>query len=356
MVPLWQFVNEFMESLFELDLRALHTIPQFLFLPGRLTNEYIRGRRRRYVRPFRLYLFASFFLFGVLALTTFDLSAVTGVASTAETNAEAAERLGEMNVPLGELAVVDDSLRGATLASMRQRLEARGLDSAAVQAAERALQETLRQSPRASDSRAPSARPSLPAASSSVDPPSPAQAGLALPSLGPRDELSRYVADSLNLNVSIGDATTNSRVEQLLRSKVARTIQEPRELVGIMIDKGPYLMFVLLPVFALLLKLLYVRQGRFYAEHIIFTLHMHALSFIAFAGATLLHTADSAWLNEAGTWMAVSPFLYVVLAMRHVYGQGLLKTLLKATTLLLLYSIILTVGLVLLAVAALALM
>jgi hypothetical protein len=123
-----------------------------------------------------------------------------------------------------------------------------------------------------------------------------------------------------------------------------------------MIDFGPYLMFLLLPVFALLLKLLYVRQGRLYAEHIIFTLHIHALAFVAFAISTLLDTADVAQLNDLSTWVAVSPFVYVVVAMWRVYDQGLPTTLAKSFLLFLTYSIILVVGLVLLAIAAVALM
>jgi len=50
-------------------MRVLWTLPKFLFLPGRLTKEYINGRRKRYIRPFRLYLFTTFVLFTVLAFT-----------------------------------------------------------------------------------------------------------------------------------------------------------------------------------------------------------------------------------------------------------------------------------------------
>jgi len=42
-VPVWHMVNESLEAVFELDLRVLHTLPTFLFRPGRLTKEYIGG-------------------------------------------------------------------------------------------------------------------------------------------------------------------------------------------------------------------------------------------------------------------------------------------------------------------------
>ena len=102
--------------------------------------------------------------------------------------------------------------------------------------------------------------------------------------------------------------------------------------------------------------MLYVRQGRLYAEHIIFTLHMHALAFVAFAVATLLDTTSVAQLSELGTWIAISPFVYVVVAMGRVYDQGWGATLLKAALLFIAYSLILLIGVVVLAIAAVALM
>src|SRR4029079_15269073 len=43
----------------------------------------------------------------------------------------------------------------------------------------------------------------------------------------------------------------------------------------------PNAVFLLLPVFTLILYLLYRKTGRFYAEHLIFTLHVHAFGFVA---------------------------------------------------------------------------
>jgi len=43
-VPIWHMINEALEAVVELDLRVLYTMPKFLFLPGRLTKEYLNGR------------------------------------------------------------------------------------------------------------------------------------------------------------------------------------------------------------------------------------------------------------------------------------------------------------------------
>ncbi len=82
----------------------------------------------------------------------------------------------------------------------------------------------------------------------------------------------------------------------------------------------PRLMFVLLPLFALLLKLLYLRQRRFYAEHFIFALHFHAFAFAIFS--LLLLLPGGPWTLLSVLWL----HLYLLLAMRHVYRQSWLMT------------------------------
>jgi hypothetical protein len=130
---------------------------------------------------------------------------------------------------------------------------------------------------------------------------------------------------------------------------IVRLLRDPGAFVDKMLDRAPYLMFLLVPTFALLLKGLYLRRGRLYLEHLIFALHVHALAFIAFAlsaGLGALGVAPSLHLDW---WLALSPFAYLFLAMRHVYGQSWLSTLNKMAILLIAYGIILAgavVGLV----------
>jgi hypothetical protein len=66
---LQQFMRETMGSLVAIDGRLWRTLHALLTRPGFLTREYLRGRRRYYVRPARLYLATSLILFAVLRLT-----------------------------------------------------------------------------------------------------------------------------------------------------------------------------------------------------------------------------------------------------------------------------------------------
>ncbi|MBT8078137.1 MAG: DUF3667 domain-containing protein [Gammaproteobacteria bacterium] len=65
--PLRQLAGEVVKETFDVDGRAFRSIRALLTRPGFLTNEYLRGRRRRYTPPLRLYLVISVLFFVVAA-------------------------------------------------------------------------------------------------------------------------------------------------------------------------------------------------------------------------------------------------------------------------------------------------
>lgn len=169
-------------------------------------------------------------------------------------------------------------------------------------------------------------------------------------------EFARLIRDSLDVPPLTGDPRTNAQIERILSTKGARAITHPREFLAGVTDRVPYMMFLLLPVFAVLLKLLYLPQGRLYMEHFIFTLHIHALVFFAFTAGVLMNEASAPAVNAAAEWVMASPVLYLIVAMRRIYRQGFLKTTLKAGVLLGAYSIVLTTGLAVLSILTVVLM
>ena len=65
---LGEFLHEFVGHYVALEGTLWRTLGLLLCRPGRLTREYLDGRRRHYVLPLRLYLTASFLFFLVLKL------------------------------------------------------------------------------------------------------------------------------------------------------------------------------------------------------------------------------------------------------------------------------------------------
>jgi hypothetical protein len=94
-------------------------------------------------------------------------------------------------------------------------------------------------------------------------------------------------------------------------------------------------MFVLLPTFALGLKLVYLNRHMRYTEHLVFALHVHAFWFLALA----LTLPAPSWLG--GLAVVAVPW-YTLAAMRRVYEGRRWPRLLRAALLSSLYGIVLS--------------
>lgn len=94
-----------------------------------------------------------------------------------------------------------------------------------------------------------------------------------------------------------------------------------------LLDNSSKLIFFLLPVFALLLKLLYLRKGFFYSEHLVFSIYYYNFVYLAASVQLLLSMVPGlAWLATLlGFWIV----FYLVFAMKRVYGQSWGKTIMK---------------------------
>lgn len=107
-------------------------------------------------------------------------------------------------------------------------------------------------------------------------------------------------------------------------------------------EQLPRLMFVLLPVFALLLKTLYFR--RLYFDHLIFAVHIHCVAYVILGlmlpFEQLANQRTPALILQLGllTYFCV----YIVLALRRVYGGGLPLSAAKGLVALVAYSILLS--------------
>ncbi len=63
LISLWELTRDAFGDLFELDSRIWRTLIPLALQPGKLTEEYLRGRRARFMPPFRTYLVLSLLFF-----------------------------------------------------------------------------------------------------------------------------------------------------------------------------------------------------------------------------------------------------------------------------------------------------
>jgi hypothetical protein len=110
-----------------------------------------------------------------------------------------------------------------------------------------------------------------------------------------------------------------------------------RQIGSELIEQSPKAAFLLLPVYALILKFLYARRKRYYVEHFIFALHVHAFAFLVFFLVLLIPERGA---PVEGLLLLSLP-VYIWLALKRVYAQGWLRTTLKWLLLGWLYLVLL---------------
>lgn len=108
-------------------------------------------------------------------------------------------------------------------------------------------------------------------------------------------------------------------------------------------DDLPRLMFVLLPVFALLLKVVYL--NRLYFDHLIFSLHLHSAAYVILA--MMMPLEELANRHIVLMILQVALFVYFlahfVIAVRRVYQSNWLAVAFKSTVVLFAYMIVVSV-------------
>lgn len=137
------------------------------------------------------------------------------------------------------------------------------------------------------------------------------------------------------------------RLRRRLHAEPAALAAEVRDGKDRFIGHWATAMFLLLPLFALWLKLLWLDTGRRYTEHLVFALHLHAFWF----AALLLCLPPLPWLRAL---TAGACLLYPLVALQRVYARRWWSTLLRAGLLLLLN--LFTIGFALAAVLILTLL
>jgi hypothetical protein len=273
-----EFLHEFVGHYVALEGKLWKSLGLLLFRPGRLTLEYLQGKRVRYVLPLRLYLTFSLIFFALF-------------------------KAGGVNVAKMDPA---DSKPPAAVHAQDKRT-ARGEDKLVAE----------RQARHASD------------------------------------EADKQVANEEDRS---GD-TDKVRLADKLRNAVAKISpklvehvdkfdglspeQQEHQLKAAFFGYVPYAVFALMPVFALLLKLLYLGSGRRYGEHVLFALHTNAFAFMTLS--LLMVVPGIPFLRPAlGLWLV----FYLPTAMRRVYGGSRLVTFLRWTVLMLLHLLCIVLAIV----------
>lgn len=134
------------------------------------------------------------------------------------------------------------------------------------------------------------------------------------------------------------------RAPALMRPLLRRSIEDPGGFKRGLVEMMPRMLFALLPIFALIVALMY--RGRKYPEHLYFAVHLHAFLFIALLLSGLAKfTRLPLVIGLVGVAVLLWIPVYSTLAFRRVYGGSLMRTLVKEAGIAVMYGIVSVIGL-----------
>jgi hypothetical protein len=279
-------LNEFLNW----DSKFFTTIALLILKPWRLTNEFLAGKRVRYVNPLRLYLLASILFFFAVNYATKGLKFEPGKLEPKD-RAELEAELKNEDLP----------------PAAREKLAALLRESSPSPASE-----PLTNTPSPVPSGSPNASPSSPAPETDTH----------KKQYGKIGERPFVLSDG---------AKSSNPVERWFEAKAKEKMGEHGTKMGLFIttllSNLPYMMLCCIPLFAFVLKVLYIRRGMFYIDHLIYALHIHTF---AYTGIMLIVLATIG-LNRAvpgliAGWIIallwITFAVQIFLSIRRVYRQG----------------------------------
>ncbi|MEW6990794.1 DUF3667 domain-containing protein [Colwelliaceae bacterium 6441] len=334
----WSVILHLLDDIFSFDSRASRTLFPLIFKPGFLTNEYIIGRRVHYVPPLRLYLFVSIIFFLSLKFLTGGESHFFNVGNSSNNLTKIEHHLVELNKQKalaestqltqveGEIArftgYKSDLTRQKSLAIKGMTdeiltLEFQKLDNkeAFTQKDQEKLNNLISKMTQVKNGD----KQAL------------------------NDEITFGNNEDGSFTLDFLSDEHNKKLDEfskLLTVKAKKAFAEDTgPLIREAIEKLPQLMFILLPLFAALLKIMFIFSKRLYLEHLTVALHSHSFIFLSVLLIELIGLSQSYVNKSFPSIVGFTDFLVVVIVLwiplylfimqKKVYKQGYLLTTIK---------------------------
>lgn len=280
--------EEFLHGLLHFDAKAWRTLPLLVARPGKLTREYIVGKRTRFVSPLALFLFMVFFMFFVVSSvsrTTFNGVPAEVTAATAGLEKDIARTKSKLAKAEAKLTAA--RARGESASDAQADADAARADVKEEENALRAIKDAIA----GTESVAPGAAP----------------------------------VHTSNLSVTTGNPKLDGTIKQ--------AIKNPEFTIYKIKNAASKFSFLLVPISLPFLWLMFFwKRGVTMYDHAVFALY--SLSFMALLVVTLT-LLQKAGFNTLVALLACSvPPVHMFLQLRGAYSLGLGSTLWRTMALL----------------------
>ncbi len=131
-------------------------------------------------------------------------------------------------------------------------------------------------------------------------------------------------------------------VDRLFLKQLIKFNLDIKSYVGFLVGTILWILLFFVPFMALVLKLFYIRQKRYYIEHVVYLLHYHTILLLVFSMMILLEDFDFGPTIEAGL-LAYAGIILPFGGLKYYYQQSWAKTLVKGSMLGVIYLIMIMV-------------
>ncbi len=327
-LTLKDFIEEFFHSLIEYDSRLLKTVKALLLKPGKISLDYVSGKRVTYTNPFRFLLSLAFIYFLLMGLSG-DFTALDRL-NLEEQAQKVPEDALNFNVHVDEgdaerareaLMEIDPDIKLDSLNIGREINRQKRIKDSTLAADPKGYLES-------------SGGGFLGRVVKKTD---------AFMNLIRMDTIYTFEEGVTRYGI---DASWENRISFSTARSVRRAMRQPGSFLNDLFSRLPFATFFFLPIFSIFITLVYIRKKYTYTDNLVFSFHIQSLFFILLIIGYL--TDSLIGLNIY--WLCFLVFaIYLFIAMRRFYKQGIFKTILK-------YLFLNTIFVILATMAALALL
>lgn len=134
------------------------------------------------------------------------------------------------------------------------------------------------------------------------------------------------------------ESSQTSGNSTLFKDSIQQINAAPKQFLEKLLRRFPFVLLTILPLFALVLKLLYRKRNMYFVEHMVFLLHFHSVAFIMLSILLAIMLLFPGFIM-ANKFILGGIFIYALLAFKKVYRHGWSGTLFRGSLLVLLYLI-----------------
>jgi hypothetical protein len=313
-------LNHAVSDYFHFDYQFFNTLKPLFLEPGLLTNEYLAGRRAQYLHPVKMYIFISFVFF-----VLFFKSAEHDITEV-KRNKQSEQKVSEK----AKTAIDKGISANKNLTAEQKKVLAESIKTYVPDTLTKQINADLEKDAKKNKTN------------------NVANDGGFV--FYGDDNINKFATydDYLAAQAKTPAVKRDNMLERYLVKKNYDWRSQGKKATEVLMEgfehNAPKMMFLLLPLFAVILKLAFWKNHKLYVEHLIYAIHLHCFLFLFLIATMLLNfILPASWdvvVSIIQTLTKITIIWYLYRSLRVVYTRSRWRTISKMAGIFLMYSLV----------------